>query len=424
MYIYNRKIYNNILLFIILIVALLGIYIYYKFVRVNNEPFQDPEPQNNITTTSTNMTTNNITQYKPFFYAGYHEIYDYIISSTIIKHINNQIQLTSTSNTSQDVISFASIPRIYIYVSQQTPSKAYLLFTKLKKSDNLIRLYNKQLNQAIPDKDINKTVIIPNDQNESETERNSISTEQYEMVMTILKKYSFSGTNVDFNVYLADIKLYIQYMLLTNPEFMYNIVLSDTELKKLDVTREQVTSPNAGLSITLNEGIDKLLSSAGDNNKNDDNMVLFTTLFDGKELVPVFDNKIRDELMKQTTETMETTIKKYLFNNKLLATNISMDRIALFKMSIINPYQVNIFYILRDNISTGVQDELSNKELETKFGKVFTPNLSPEKLAKYAELYEANPKQKMYYNPDKECYVLFNKFQVMCIVLKKKESEL
>lgn len=397
---------------IILLLAFIVYIIYHIWSnRVATEPFQDLPAS----------------QYSPFIFAGYHEIYDYIISSALVKHVNMQTQLTnSKSETSTtidnmqtpDVISFAIIPRIYIYVSQGEPNKAHLVFTKLKKSDNLVRLYNKQFTgREMPDAEINKTVNINNFNGDSE--RVSITDEQYETCISLIKKYNFNSAMVSFDDYVTDIRIYIKYMLETNTGFMYNVVLSDAELEKLDVTREKVTPPNSGISITFNSGLEQLF-------KGDDGEIVegdrFTTLLNGKELVPVTDAGIRETLMQESAQSMESRIKEYLFKNKLMATNISASRVALFKMNIVNPYQANIFYILKD--TGNAQDELSNKELDTKFHKVFTPDLSQEKLAKYAALYNANPKQKMFYNPDLECFVVINKFQLLRVVLKRNEKEL
>jgi hypothetical protein len=270
----------------------------------------------------------------------------------------------------------------------------------------------------MPDAEINKTVPV-NDFN-GDSERASITDEQYDTCVSLVKKYNFSSAMVNFDNYVADIRLYIRYMIETNPGFMYNVVLSDTELEKLDVTREQVTPPNSGISITFNSGVENLFKGdAGADNQDD---VAFTALLNGKELVPVTDAGIRETLMQESAQSMESRIKAYLFKNKLMATNISAARVALFKMNIVNPYQANIFYILKDTGSA--QDELSNKELERKFNKAFTPDLSPEKLAKYAALYKANPKQKMFYNPDLECFIVVNKFQLVRVVLKRNEKEL
>ena len=399
---------NKILIGIILLI--LTVYVIYIIrLNFNTESFQDLPASGDT--------------YQPFIFAGYHEIYDYIISSALIKHVNTQSRLSSNTTETgiSDVIAFASIPRIYVYVSQNMPDKVHLVFTKLKKSDNLVRLYNKQITgRELPDADINKTVDT--DSESGSGERNSITDEQYETVTNLVKKYSFNSVSLDFDSYLQDIKLYIQYMLLANPGVMYNIVLSDAELEKLGTTRENVTPPNAGLSMPLNQGIDKLITGA-----ESPVGITFTTLLNNKELVPVVDNDdMRNALMKESTQTIESSIKAYLFKNKLMATNISMDRVALFKMAIVNPYQVNIFYILKDSSASGAQDELSNKELESKFSKVFTPDLSPEKLAKYAAMYKANPSQhnNRIIKPDLECFVLVNKFQLLRVVLKKRESEL
>lgn len=396
---------------IILIIILLVIAIYILFRIWNkhvSEPFQDLPA----------------TQYAPFIFAGYHEIYDYIISSALVKHVNMQTQLTkknlepslSIDNIqSTDVISFTAIPRIYIYVSRGEPNKVYLVFTKLKKSDNLVRLYNKQITgREMPDAEINKTVDIS-----GESERASITDEQYDTCIALIKKYNFSSAMVNFDDYISDIRLYIRYMLETNPGFMYNIVLSDAELEKLDITREKATSPNSGISITFNTGFENLLKGdAGEIGDND----RFTTLLDERELVPVTDSGIKETLMHESTQSMELLIKEYLFKNRVMATNISASRVALFKMNIVNPYQANIFYILKDTGSA--QDELSNKELDIKFNKTFTPDLSQEKLAKYAALYNANPEQKTFYSPDLECFVVVNKFQLLRVVLKRNEKEL
>jgi hypothetical protein len=304
------------------------------------------------------------------------------------------------------------------------PDKLHLVFTKLKKSDNLVRLYNKQITgRELPDADINKTVDM--DSESGSGERNSITDEQYDMVTNLVKKYSFNSVYLDFDSYLPDIRLYIQYMLLANPGFMYNIVLSNAELEKLGTTRANVTPPNAGLSMPLNPGIAQLITSS-ESATDTVGELLFTTLLNSKELVPVVDNDdMRNALMKESTQTRESSIKAYLFKNKQMATNISMDRVALFKMAVVNPYQVNIFYILKDSLASGAQDELSNKELESKFSKVFTPDLSPEKLAKYAAMYKENPKLNTnIVKPDLECFVLVNKFQLLRVVLKKREDEL
>lgn len=402
---------------IILLLVLVVYIIYHIWNEHVTEQFQDLPAKINA-------------QYQPFIFAGYHEIYDYIVSSALIKHVNMQTRLSSNTkeNEMTDVIAFASIPRIYIYISQNIPDKVHLVFTKLKKSDNLVRLYNKQITgRELPDADINKTVDM--DIESGSGERNSITDEQYDMVTNLVKKYSFNSVSLDFDYYLPDIKLYIQYMLSTNPGFMYNIILSDAELEKLGTTRENVTPPNAGLSLPLNPGIAQLIT--GSESATDTvGGLLFTTLLNNKELVPVVDNDtgMREALMKESTQSIERSIQEYLFKNKQMATNISMTRVALFKMSIVNPYQTNIFYILQDNLASGAQDELSNKELESKFGKLFTPDLSPKKLSKYSAMYKAKSKeQKMETNiikPDLECFVLVNKFQLLRVVLKKRESEL
>ena len=428
----NRKLCIGLFVIVCIVLVILVI-IYIRWTK-SPEQFQD------LPVSEMHM------QYTPFIFAGYHEIYDYIISSTLIKHVNNQIQLTSKpvdnmsttqdttiQDTTTDVIAFASIPRIYVYISQNMPDKVNLVFTKLKKSNNLIQLYNKQITgRELPDADINKSVDVGSaDELNStgEQTRNSITDEQYDTVMKLVKKYSFNSVSLDFDSYLPDIRLYIQYMLSTNPGFMYNIVLTDAELEKLGTTRENVTPPNAGISMTLNQGIAKFITGSSkmdsDTTNTSTNEALFTTLLNNKEVIPVIDDAVRETLMKESTQSMERSIQAYLFKNKIMATNISMDRVALFKMSIINPYQTNIFYLLKDSSALGsAQNELSNKELESKFSKMFTPDLSPEKLAKYAAMYKTDPKQKIHYIPDLECFVLVNKFQLLRVVLKRKESEL
>lgn len=405
MQIKNNYILLGRILLLVFVIYIIYI-IYHLWSNRRTEPFQDLP------------VAEGLGQYAPFIFAGYHEIYDYIISSALVKHVNMQIQLTNDkpeTTSTQDVISFSAIPRIYVYVSQGNPDKAHLVFTKLKKSDNLIRLYNKQITgREMPDAEINKTVPI-NDFN-GDSERASITDEQYDTCVLLVKKYNFSSAMVNFDNYVTDIRLYIRYMIETNPGFMYNVVLTDAELEKLGILRENVTPPNSGISITFNSGLETLFK--GDDTK----QLAFTTLLNGKELVSVTDADIRETLMQESAQSMESRIKEYLFKNKLMATNISASRVALFKMNIVNPYQANIFYILKDTGSA--QDELSNKELESKFNKVFTPDLSPEKLAKYAALYKANPKQKMFYNPDLECFVVVNKFQLVRVVLKRNEKEL
>jgi hypothetical protein len=420
----NRKLCIGLFVIVCIVLVILVI-LYIKWTK-SPEQFQDLPVSDG--------------QYQPFIFAGYHEIYDYIISSTLIKHVNNQIQLTSkpvdnmsttqdttTQDTTTDVIAFASIPRIYVYISQNMPDKVHLVFTKLKKSNNLIQLYNKQITgRELPDADINKSVDVGSaDELNSagEQTRNSITDEQYDTVMKLVNKYSFNSVSLDFDSYLPDIRLYIQYMLSTNPGFMYNIVLTDAELEKLGITRENVTPPNAGISMTLNQGIAKFITGSETNTSTTE--ALFTTLLNNKEVIPVIDDAVRETLMKESTQSMERSIQAYLFKNKIMATNISMDRVALFKMSIINSYQTNIFYLLKDSSAFGsAQNELSNKELESKFSKLFTPDLSPEKLAKYAAMYKTDPKQKIHYNPDLECFVLITKFQLLRVVLKRKEIEL
>jgi len=400
------------IIILIVVCGIIGVcYLLLNYMYIRNT-FQNPEP----------TRKQDAMNYAPFVFAGYHEIYDYVVSSELIKHINNQVQLTTVNQqTPTDVISFESIPRVYIYVSESTNNKIHLVFTKLKKSKNLISLYNKQIDiKNLPEKDIDKTVILPEDMESGEAVRNSITDEQYSTVMSLIKKYDFSSAKIQFDNYLPDIKMYIQYMLLTNPGFMYNIMLTDDELTELELTRDKVTPQNAVTSLPLNPGFEEHLTK-----KNSTKGNMFTALLNNRNLVPVVDKKIHNELMKQSASEIESTIKKYLFKNNLMATNINMKRIALFKMNIVNPYQVHIFYMLKDSFgNSSVQDELSNKELDIKFSKVFTPDLSPEKLAKYAELSNANPKQKITYNPDRECFVLVNKFQIYRVVLKKKESEL
>ena len=402
-----------------IIILVAGI-IYAKIKRGQitiNESFQ--QQLNNTTKPTIIHQQQPITDY---LYAGYNDIYDYIISSELLDLLKQHeafIKPTSSSNNTKptDILNedliFADIPRIYIYITKDQPTKANIILSKLKKSPDLIKLANGQLKviteTPIPDKDKTLNML------EGAT-RNSVDPAIYSKLVSLIKKHNIAGLpGTKLAKHLPAIKTYIKYKTMLEPGFMSNIQLTPTERILLNIpdTEQLPSSSIPGLS--MNPDYSMFITAKTKANNPEPR---FTTLLDD---VNQYNFITREDMIMHMTQDadkeLQHSIKKFLFQNPELGINIKLDkRIAKFQLDMINPYQADLFYILADNLG---DTELTNKEIKAKHALILTEDLSPDSLEKLKMQTALNPDKPVTYNPDRYFYLFYNAFQIIRINIKR-----
>ena len=381
-----------------------------------------------------------------FIYAGYNDIYDYIISKALLDLLNQHEASTQSRPTSilTESVLFEDIPRIYLYISKDTPDKANLVFSKLRKPESLIQLESGQLNQymqsskpSVPD---TEKTIDPLDV----PERASITDNQRQQLFALIQKHNITRLPVlDINQHIKPIQQYLTYMKTVNPEYFGNIIFTPKELELLDIDKESLPQPD-GLNATLQMN-PKYIALTGQT-PGVNYPATFTTLLNtaGMEYNFIFGKEMETYLVNSATESLKRDIQNFLFKNPSLGINISQDRLALFKASTVNSYQVNVFYKLKDYIGNM---ELTNSELTSKLEKVLKPadNLTPAKLKALKEKAILNQQAnngnngnkgnkgnkgtggsipKVVVMPDRFFNMMYNEFQAMKVVVKQNEQDL
>jgi hypothetical protein len=332
-----------------------------------------------------------------YLFAGYHDFYDYAISSKLVDALGKH------------GLKFESIPRIYIYVSKSDPRKINIVLTKLKKSAILIGIFNNTLDK-LGKPDTNKTVqpILPN-------ERESISDADYDKIIALIHKHNLPAFKVDLiGEFSGPILAYYRYLDLFKVADIFNVIWTKAEIEALKIPQ------NMRLPKDAEAGLLFQTNSPDQENEQDQNMTGLLNR-DGLTFNIIADAETRDYLIKSGIQALDHNIQTFLFNNPRLGTNISPERIALFKLDIINPYSVAIFYKLKDY--TGAL-ELTNKELQTKLDTVFIPDMSFERLKEADDLKRQNPNAIVSFKPDMYFYMRYNSFQLTKVIVKHKESEL
>jgi hypothetical protein len=419
---------------IIISVIILAGYIYYRSGAQLSGFADYPSPSQ---TTKPELTNPDPVYTTEFIYAGYNDIYDYIISKALLDLLNQHEARTRSRPTSilTESILFEDIPRIYLYISKDAPAKANLVFSKLKKPDSLIQLESDQLNKYMqfskPSALDTEKTIDPLDV----PERASISDGQYQNIFALIRKHNITRLpTLDFTQHIKQIQQYLAYMKTVNPDFFSNIIFTPKELELLDVDKDSLPQP-AGLNATLqmNPKYISLTSQTPAVN----HPATFTTLLTtaGMEYNFIFGQEMESYLVNSATESLKRDIQNFLFKNTTLGINISPDRLALFQVSMVNSFQVNVFYKLKEYIGNM---ELTNTELANKLEKVLKPadNLTPAKLKALKEKALLNQQAnngnkdmggsvpKVVVMPDRFFNMMYNEFQAIKVVVKQNEQDL
>lgn len=356
-----------------------------------------------------------------FIYAGYNDIYDYIISSellALLKQRESSIKPTSSSNNNikpTDILNeeliFADIPRIYIYITKDQP--ANIVLSKLKKSPDLIKLANDQLkvitDTPITDKDKTVTML-------DVAARNSVDPAIYSRLVNLIKKHNITGLpGTKFEKHLPAIKTYIKYKTMLEPGFISNIQLTQKELELLNVPDTERLPSSSMAALSMNPDYTSFIMA---DTKKTKPPITFTTLLDE---VGQYNFITREDMIthmvQEANYNLQHSIKKFLFQNTDLGININLDtRIAKFQLDMINPYQADLFYILADNLG---DTELTNKEIKAKHAFILTEDLSPISLEKLKMQTELNPDKPVTFIPDKYFYLFYNAFQIIRVNVKR-----
>lgn len=427
----NRTRTSTWLPWIIVLVIILAGCIYYLSSSHQSgfANYYPSQPQTTIKPEPTNSTPVYTTE---FIYAGYNDIYDYVISKALLDLLNQHEASTKAQPTSilTESILFEDIPRIYLYIAKDAPAKANLVFSKLRKPESLIQLESGQLNKYMQSSkhsalDTEKT-IDPLDV----PERASITDDQRQQLFALIQKHNITQLPVlDINQHIKAIQQYLAYMKTVNPDFFSNIIFTSKELELLDVDKESL--PQIGLTATLQMN-PKYITLTGQTPG-----ATFTTLLNtvGMEYNFIFGHEMESYLINSAMESLKRDIQNFLFKNPSLGINISQDRLALFKASMVNSYQVNVFYKLKDYIGNM---ELTNSELASKLEKVLKPadNLTPVKLKALKEKALLNQQSnngnkdtggsvpKVVVMPDRLFNMMYNEFQAIKVVVKQNEPDL
>jgi hypothetical protein len=275
------------------------------------------------------------------------------------------------------------------------------VFSKLKKSPVVLHLYKNTLQNAKPD--TNKSVNLMNT-----PERSSVSDETYKKVVSLLNKYNMpSSFKVDMiNEYKGPIQAYYRYMELFNNMDAYNVVFTKEEREALQLTMRMPSDIEQFM--LFNTSYPKEIQE-----------VTFTNLLNKPGLVFEYVTKpdAVDQMFKNYAGLIETNIKAFLFKNSRMGTNISPDRIKLFKLDFINSYKVSLYYILQPY--TGDM-ELTNAEFQKKLQTILVPERNPDQLREFEIKKKQNANTT--FIPDSYFYLHYNEFQFIKVIVKKKED--
>jgi hypothetical protein len=199
-----------------------------------------------------------------------------------------------------------------------------------------------------------------------------------------------------------------------NPGFMSNILLTPDDRKLLAVPDEEKLPESSIPALNMNPAYIDFLNNKGS--------VTFTSMLDTlKEFTFINREDIRKHMIQESITSLKNTTKDFLFKNTMLGINVNTrERLAKFQLELLNSYQADLFYILKNNIS---DTELTNSEIKAKHSTILNDDLTPEALQKMKDLEKLNPGKPITYNPDKFFYLLYNEFQIIRINIKSKPLE-
>lgn len=463
---------------LLILICVLGYQFWVKCWKIE-EGFEVSETPNNYfeelmktqVKKALNMKEENEKPRIKFIYSGYNEIYDYVISKSIYQTLHELEKTNKNKRKQKELFSFESIPKLYVYVLEEQPSKIHIVLTKLKKSDNLINLFNKTLsqenvinqnNKIINKKESNNNnfIIEDNDLENNGTDVETIleNKSELQIIKDLIVKHNLTNIQYDLEENREDIKKLIVLLSNVNSNILDNLILYPEDNKILKIN-EKVTKKGEILK-TLS--LDKKYLDIFEKVNNKDNT--FTHKFSNVLLSEsnfIFDEEKKDYLYHQESLINKQEIQHYLFQNNNLGIFISPDRIHTFKMNELNTNLVEIHFKISNK-----KGELNPKEIMNKLSSSLNIELSKEFLIVNEELnkdsklnksdmgkedkqkgeentidgeeeIEENTqdnnklqkadnleKQINNYNPNLSFYYLHNKFQVVKVIIRPYEKDL
>lgn len=398
-----------------------------------------------------------------FIYSGYNEIYDYVISKSLYHTLHDFEKKANKKKKEKELFSFESIPKLYVYVLEEQPSKIHIVFTKLKKSDNLINLFHKTLKQENVSNEKNKIVekkgSNTNDNIIVEDNTNTDIQNEITNIKNLIAKHNLTNVSYDLEENQEDIKQLNILLSNTGNNILDNFILLPEDNKVLKTTSNITKDANVLKTLSFDKNYLDIYSKANNSNGNNSFKHKFSNVLLGESNF-IFDEEKKDYLYHQESLINKQEIQNYLFQNNALGVFISLDRIHTFKMSELNSNLVEIYFKIDNK-----KGELNPKEIMNKLSSSLHIELSKEFLIVNEELnkdsktnksdVEKEDKQKEEentiegeetkentqdnnklqkednlekqinnYKPNLSFYYLHNKFQVVKVIIRPYEKDL
>ena len=464
---------------LIILVILLGYQLWNKWDKCKiTEGFEDTIPSNNNSVNTNyfdkmmkmrvkqalNMKDENEKPRIKFIYSGYNEIYDYVISKSLYHTLHDLEKKANKKKTQKELFSFESIPKLYVYVLEEQPSKIHIVFTKLKKSDNLINLFHKTLKQENVSNEKNKIVekkgSNTNDNIIIEDNNNSDFQNEITNIKNLITKHNLTNVSYDLEENQEDIKQLNILLGNTDNNILDNFILLPEDNKVLKTTSNITKEGDILKTLSLDKNYLDIYSKANNSNGNNSFKHKFSNVLLGESNF-IFDEEKKDYLYHQESLINKQEIQHYLFQNNALGIFISLDRIHTFKMNELNSNLVEIYFKIDNK-----KGELNPKEIMNKLSTSLNIELSKEFLIVNEELNKDSKlnkndvgkedkqkgeentiegeeetedntqdnnklqkednleKQINNYKPNLSFYYLHNKFQVVKVIIRPYEKDL
>lgn len=321
-----------------------------------------------------------------FIYSGYNEIYDYVISKSIYQTLHDLEKKVNNKKRQKELFSFESIPKLYVYVLEEQPSKIHIVFTKLKKSDNLINLFHKTLKQENVSNEKNKIVEkkVSNINDNIIVEDNTNSNFQNEItnIKNLIAKHNLTNVSYDLEENLEDIKQLNILLGNTGNNILDNFILLPEDNKIMKTTDTIIKGGTMLKTLSLDKNYMNTYDKV--NTKNKSFKYKFTNILLGTSNF-IFDEDKKDYLYHQETLINKQEIQNYLFQNNSLGVFISLDRIHTFKMNELNSNLIEIYFKVDSK-----KGELNSKEILNKLSTSLDMELTNEFLKVNEELNTVN----------------------------------
>mgnify|MGYP003682081549 FL=1 len=340
------------------------------------------------------MKKENETPKIKFIYSGYNEIYDYVISKSIYHQLHQlESKNKSKKKTSEDkdnnppkqLFHFENIPKLYVYVLEEQPTKIHIVFTKLKKSQNLIDLFNKTLKQETVELQQNKINDKTQSNNNRET-NNQDKDNDIQIIKDLISKHNLTKVNYDLEEDEEDIKELIRLLSNVGDNMLNNFIFYPEDNKILKTNHN--INDNEILVKTLKYDSNYLDNYSERSKKNPKFQHKFTNVLLGDSNF-IFDDDKRKYLFTQEDLTNKQDITNFLFQNNNLGIFISLDRIGKFEMNELNSNLVELYFKINNK-----KGELSGQEIRDKLSSALNIEFTKQFINVNKELVEEDKKQK------------------------------